>query len=201
MTERGQFFEPMSSPLTLRLAGGVRVAARQHPRSRRVGDKRALADVFRAITSGALRPAAALPTSGIGRFVFRESEVRRYFGTPLLEAGMSLHELTNMTGWKHESVSYGIEEGYLEAETIMLRGQTCRVVMPAQLLNFFRKYVPLTHMAKLLGTRLSALARRLEGVEVIGAKPLGDGGRRGGLVRLADLARTCSNRAQAPRST
>lgn len=112
---------------------------------------------------------------------------------------MSLHELTNMTGWKHESVSYWIEEGYLEAETIMLRGQTCRVVMPAQLLSFSRKYVPLTDMAKLLGTRPSALARRLEGVEVIGAKPLGDGGRRGGLVRLADLARMCSNRAQAPR--
>jgi hypothetical protein len=101
---------------------------------------------------------------------------------------MSLHELTTMTGWKHESVCYWIEEGYLEAETIMLRGQTCRVVMPAQLLNFLRQYVPLTDMAKFLRTRPSALARRLDGVEVIGAKPLGGGTRRGGLVRLVDLA-------------
>jgi hypothetical protein len=156
--------------------------------SRRIGDKRALSDVFTAISRGEIQCVAPLPEKGIGRCVILETEVRRYFGTPLLESGMSIRALTTTTGWKHESVCHWIDEGLLEAETIALRGQPCRVVTPAQLLRFTRQYVPLADLAKLMSSRPTALARKFHGIELVGAKPLPGGRRRGGLVRLSDLA-------------
>ena len=61
------------------------------------------------------------------------------------------------------------------------------VAIPVQLLRFNRQFVPLADLAKALGTRASAAAKHVEGLAVIGAKPLPNGTRRGGLVRLADL--------------
>jgi hypothetical protein len=124
----------------------------------------------------------------IGRYTYRLSEVQQFFGAPILEAGLSLRQVSDLTGWKNESVCHWIAEGFLQAETIILRGQSCNVVTPVQMLAFCRMYMPLTDVAKLIDSRPSAVARRLEGIEVVGAKPLPDGARRGGLVRLADLA-------------
>lgn len=156
--------------------------------SRRVGDKHALQDAFRAIVRGEILCVGDMPNSGIGDLRYRLADIRRYFGTPLLEAGLTLRQLTELTGWKYESVCHWINDGLLEAESMMLRGQACRVVMPAQLLRFTRQYVVLADVAKALGTRASAAAKHLEGLTVVGAKRLPNGARRGGLVRLVDLA-------------
>ncbi len=102
---------------------------------------------------------------------------------------MSITDLTKMTGWKHESISHWISKGLLEATTIMLRGQPCRVISPAQLLRFTQTYIPVANLAKQLGCLPSGVSLRMPDLEVIGAQQLSVGAQRGGLVRISDIAK------------
>lgn len=155
--------------------------------SRRMGDKRAIQAVMQAIADGRVK--AIKLGCKLGDYVFRRDDVTEFFGTPLLEAGMSIQQLSKLTGWKWESIAYWIDEGLLESESIQLRGKPCRVVMPHQLLAFRQAYVPLADLARGMETKSSALSKLLPGIEQVGARPLPGGAFRGGLVRLADLGR------------
>ncbi|TXC88062.1 TniQ family protein [Paraburkholderia azotifigens] len=155
--------------------------------SRRMGDRQAIQSLMQAIAAGHVKAVARGRT--LGDMVFRRSDVAEYFGTPLLESGMSIQQLTKATGWKWESIAHWIGEGLLESESIQLRGQPCRVVLPNQLLSFRQTYVPLADLARAMGTKSSALSRLLPGIELVGAQRLPDGAIRGGLVRIEDLGR------------
>ena len=155
--------------------------------SRRMGDKQAIQTLMRAAANGDLTPV----TRGrhVGQMGYLRSDVARYFGTPLLEAGMSMQQLAKATGWKWESIAHWMHVGLLESQDILLRGQRCRVVSPEQLLLFRRTYVPLADLARAMDTRSSALVDVMSGVEIVGAKLLPSGAKRGGLIRIADLGR------------
>lgn len=155
--------------------------------SRRMGDKQAIRSVMQAIADGRVKAIAC--GRRLGDMVFRRDDVTAYFGTPLLEAGMSIQQLSKFTGWKWESIAYWIDKGLLESESILLRGRPCRVVLPHQLLTFRQTYVPLADLARGMGTKSSALSKLLPGIELVGARPLPEGVSRGGLIRLADLGR------------
>jgi hypothetical protein len=154
--------------------------------SRRLGDNTAIRSLMRAIFTGEV--AAQSGAGLVGDLVYKLSDVRRFFGTPLLEAGLSISQLAKLTGWKHESIDHWLEQGLMESHAITLRGQPCRVVMPAQLLAFNRTYMPMSDLAKLVGHRSSFMSRRLEQIGVIGGKPTGRSSERGMVVRLADIA-------------
>ncbi|MFX5756379.1 hypothetical protein ABTE27_20760, partial [Acinetobacter baumannii] len=47
----------------------------------------------------------------LGNMAFRRTDVLEYFGTPLLEAGMSIQQLARTTGWKWESIDHWVNEG------------------------------------------------------------------------------------------
>ena len=81
--------------------------------SRRMGDKQAIQTVMQAIANGRVRAIAR--GRRLGDLVFRRDDVTAYFGTPLLEAGMSIQQLSKFTGWKWESIVYWIDEGLLES--------------------------------------------------------------------------------------
>ena len=155
--------------------------------SRRMGDRRAIEALMQAIANGNVKAVARGRT--LGEMSFLRTDVSQYFGTPLLEAGMSIQQLSKATGWKWESIQNWVDEGLLASERIQRRGQPCRVVLPHQLLEFRQAYVPLADLARAMGTKSSALSRLLHGVELVGAKQLPDGAMRGGLVRIADLGR------------
>lgn len=155
--------------------------------SRRMGDRQAIQSLMQAIAGGEVK--AVHRGCRLGDMVFRRADVTLYFGRPLLEAGMSLQQLSKFTGWKWESISHWINEGLLHSQSIELRGQPCRVVLPHQLLAFRETYVPLADLARSMGTRSSALSRLLPGIELVGAQQLSGGNARGGLVRIADLGR------------
>ena len=155
--------------------------------SRRMGDKHAIQAVMQAAAAGAL--VAVVRGRHLGQMGFLRSEVAPYFGTPVLEAGMSMQQLAKFTGWKWESIAHWVSLGFLESQQILLRGQPCQVVSPQQLLAFRQTYIPLADLARAMGTRPSALAESLTRVEIVGAKPLPNGLRRGGLIRMADLGR------------
>ncbi|VVE66462.1 hypothetical protein PAN31117_02299 [Pandoraea anapnoica] len=155
--------------------------------SRRMGDRRAIESLMRAIAGGKVKAVGHGRT--LGEMSFLRSDVSQYFGTPLLEAGMSIQQLAKATGWKWESIQNWVDEGLLASERIQRRGQPCRVVLPHQLLSFRQAYVPLADLARAMDTKSSALSRLLHGVELVGAKQLPDGAMRGGLIRIADLGR------------
>lgn len=155
--------------------------------SRRLGDKRAIQAVMKAAADGKLN--AARRGRSLGQVQFLREDVLPYFGTPVLEAGMSVQQLAKATGWKWESISHWMELGLLESASIELRGQPCRVVAPQHLLRFRQAYLPIADLAREMGTTSTVLAAQLRGLEVIGAKMLPNGIRRGGLVRIAELAR------------
>ncbi|ALE53297.1 hypothetical protein AC233_00070 [Burkholderia sp. HB1] len=165
--------------------------------SRRMGDRRAIESLMQAIGSGKVKAVASGRT--LGEMSFMRADVSQYFGTPLLEAGMSIQQLSKVTGWKWESISYWIDEGLLHSHSIMLRGQTCRVVLSQHLLEFRQTYVPLADLARSMGTKSSALSRLLSGIEVVGAQMLPNGTARGGLVRIGDLCRLAVIGAKAGR--
>lgn len=164
---------------------------------RRMGDKHAIQSAMRAAASGELQP--AFRGRHLGKTSFLKSELAMYFGRPVLESGMSVQQLAQRTGWKWESIGHWIDSGLLGAEQITLRGQPCRVVSPEQLFAFQQIYVPLADLAKALEKTSSYLADQLGGIEIIGAKPLPTGGRRGGLIRIADLARLALQASQSLR--
>ncbi|WP_341313745.1 TniQ family protein [Paraburkholderia sp. IMGN_8] len=155
--------------------------------SRRMGDRRAIESLMQAIAGGKVRAVAR--GRALGETSFLRADVSPYFGTPLLEAGMSIQQLAKATGWKWESIQNWVDEGLLASELIQRRGQRCRVVLPQQLLEFRRAYVPLADLARAMDKRSSALSRLLSGVELVGAKQLPDGTMRGALIRIADLGR------------
>lgn len=153
--------------------------------SRRMGDKRAIQAAMQAISEGSVKPIAH--GRKLGEMVFQRSDVASYFGTPVLEAGMSIQQLSKLTGWKWESIAHWIEEGLLDSQSIMLRGRPCRVVLPEHLLAFRQNYVPLADLARGMGTKSSALSRLLPGIDLVGARELPGGAMRGGLIRLTEL--------------
>lgn len=155
--------------------------------SRRMGDRQAIQSVMQAIAEGRVKAIAR--GRRLGDMVFRRADVAAYFGTPLLEAGMSIHQLSVSTGWKWESIAHWIDQGLLDSHSIVLRGQVCRVVLPHQLLAFRQNYVPLADLARGMGTKSSALSRLLSGIELVGAQQLAGGAARGGLIRIAELGR------------
>lgn len=152
-----------------------------------MGDKQAIRTAMLAATSGKLLPVSK--GRNLGQVGFLRSDVLAYFGTPLLEAGLAINQLSKLTGWKWESINHWIELGLLKSTAIVLRGQNCKVVSPEQLLDFARTYVPLADLARSLNSRPSFLIEGLSGLEVFGGKPLPNGTQRGALVRLADLAK------------
>lgn len=155
--------------------------------SRRMGEKQAIESLMKAIANGNVKAVAR--AQSLGEMSFLRSDVSQYFGTPLLEAGMSIQQLAKATGWKWESISHWVDEGLLASESTQRCGQPCRVVLPYQLLAFRQSYIPLADLARAMGTKSSALSRLLLDVERVGAKQLPDGAKRGELIRIADLGR------------
>ncbi|CAB3760483.1 hypothetical protein B7G54_34710 [Burkholderia puraquae] len=153
--------------------------------SRRMGDQRAIESLMQAIANGNVKAIKHAPT--LGELSFLMADVSQYFGTPLLESGMSIQQLAKATGWKWESIQHWVDEGLLASVSIQRRGQPCHVVLPHQLLAFRQTYVPLADLARAMGTTSSALSRLLPRVELVGAKRLPDGAMRGALICIADL--------------
>ena len=153
--------------------------------SRRMGEKKAIESLMKAILNDELR--AVTPAKHLGDLSFRRSEVSQYFGMPLIEAGMSIQQLAKATSWKWESIAHWVDEGLLNSEVVHRRGQSCHIVLPHQLLEFQQNYLPLADLARAMGTKSSALSRLFPHIELIGAKRLPNGIMRGGLIRIADL--------------
>lgn len=154
--------------------------------TRRIGDKQALGRFLEAIANDDVHPVNRAQT--VGSFEFLQSDVDTFFTSRAVEAGLTVQALAKTTGWKWESISHWIDEGFLDSMPAVLRGQPCRVVMPEHLVKFSQTYVPLSSLAHSMESRSSELLERLGAIKVVGGKRLPSGAMRGGLVRMEDLA-------------
>jgi len=175
----------MSAPLRASSPAGACMRLKEL-NARHLGDRQGIMRLFKAILSNDVR--AVCPASTVGELEFLVEDISTYFSSRAVETGLSIQALSKATGWKWESISHWIETGLLEADTVVLRGQPCRVVYPEHLVRFTSAYLPLSSLALLLGTRSSDLLERLDGIELVGGKRLPGGTQRGALVRLVDLA-------------
>lgn len=155
--------------------------------SRRVGDHSALRTAFQAIADGKLRPIGPAPDCELGSLRFLRSEVQALFGSVGADAGLTIEQVSRITGWKYDSISHWIDLGLLEHDSVVLRGQAAKIVMPEHLLRFRLHYVPLADLARVLDTRSSALTRRYPNLPLVGAQLLPSGARRGALVPNREL--------------
>jgi hypothetical protein len=176
----------MTGALGGRKAEGSRLQLREL-HARRLGDKQAIVRLLKAIANGDVLPMG--PAKSVGELEFCEADVATFFSSKSVEAGLTVQALAVATGWKWESVSHWIDVGLLESVPAVLRGQPCRVVMPAHLIKFSQNYVPLATLARSLNVRSSELLERMGAIELFGGKPLPSGAVRGALVRLSDLGR------------
>jgi hypothetical protein len=159
----------------------------KHLTSRRVGDRSALRSLFEVIALGKLNPVGPAPEGGLGDLRFRRSEIQAVFGSVGADAGLTIEQVSRITGWKYESVSHWVDSGFLQHEKVTLRGQSARIIMPEHLLQFRQKFLPLADLAHALETRSSALTRRFPNLPLAGAQLLPGGARRGALVRTSEL--------------
>lgn len=154
--------------------------------ARKLGDKQAIVRLLKAIANGDVRPVAR--AKSLGELEFLQADVAAFISSKTVDAGLTVQALAKATGWKWESISHWIDEGFLESAPAMLRGQPCRVVLPEHLLKFSGTYIPLSSLAHSLNARSSDLLERLGNIELVGGKPISSGAVRGALVRLSDLA-------------
>lgn len=115
-----ELLERVNASASQQSSAGQRIVSWAELTSRRMGDAGAIQEAMRAAAAGSL--IAVKRAQHLGGVQFLRDDVQRHFGTPLLEAGMSIHQLSTATGWKWESISHWIELGLLEAGRIVLRG-------------------------------------------------------------------------------
>lgn len=157
---------------------------------RRTTDATATRKLYRAIVEGEVRPVGHDREHGLGGFLFAERDVKRYLGAVALNDGLTLTQIEKVTGWKYESLSHWVYEGFLKSVVVDLQGRPARVVPLTDLLAFRRDWLPVSDIASALNSKSSAISRKLANCNVVvhGQKLLPDGAKRGGLVRLSDVA-------------
>lgn len=155
--------------------------------ARHVGDKKALVSALQAIASGAI--CAVKAETALGDYEYLWDSIAKHYARPVLDQGLTVQGLSEATGYKHETISHWIAHGLLKSFDVLIGGQPCRVVTPTQYNEFRRQFVPVSDLAKEFGTKSSALMPLLNGIEVLGFQVLAGGARRGGVVRMKDLAR------------
>jgi hypothetical protein len=165
---------------------GERVSL-QELSARRIGDRSAIRKVIRAMFDGEVHALAPSKTTGALQFDFED--IQSFFSGAIIDSGLSIQRLSELTGWKWESISHWIDAGLLGAKTAVLRGQPCRVVSPEQLLKFCQTYLPLADAARLIGTKSSFLTLQLGDLSIHGRKTLPNGSHRGGLLLMSDVVR------------
>lgn len=159
--------------------------------ARRTVDVKALTALYQAIFNGEIRPVGYDGDQGLGGFVFSVEDIKRYLGSVALSTALTLTQLERATGWKYESLSRWVELGLLESEQVLLQGVPARTVTVGAFSRFRQEWLPVSEIAHAVHSKSSAITKRLAtcGVPIVGQTNPDTGPRRGGLVRLSDLAR------------
>lgn len=169
---------PLSSGLTLHEISGRRFSQAQAN------------ELYRAIFSGTICPREQLPgVTGLLAFRFDEAELRAAITdeTPVDE--WTITELSQASGWKHESIKSWIECGFLECRQLEVQGRKTRRISLPHLIRFMSTHLVLADVAKRLGSKSIWLSNSLKcrGALAEGAHATSRGTKRGLLVSTDHL--------------
>ncbi|MCE1161980.1 MAG: TniQ family protein [Thiomonas sp.] len=126
---------------------------------------------------------------GMSRFVFDADELNVVALPNPHDARMTLTQLCDMTGWKHESVAKWIANGFLKAERIANGPTMTTLIRVDDLVFFLSRHVILAVMARECGGQSSDLVDLIEGqgCDVHSFHYEGRRGKFGSIVALEDL--------------
>ena len=145
---------------------------------------------YRAILRGDVIPREIRhAATGMSRFVFDADELNIVALPNPHDARMTLTQLWDMTGWKHESVAKWVANGFLKAERIPNGPTMTTLIRVDDLINFLSRHVILAVMARECGTQSSDLADLIEsqGCDVHSFLSETRRGKFGSIVALEDL--------------
>lgn len=134
-------------------------------------DTSGLKKVFDEIANQRLRPKAGTTTGTLGDFRFSKAEVDAVLVDAKRGSGWTMQEVAQFTGWKGHCISEWCRQGLLRHETFEHAGGFGRVIEPADLARFQMEYVPLSELAKQMGTSSRSLLKRLNdrGIQTVGS--------------------------------
>ena len=126
---------------------------------------------------------------GMSRFVFDADELNIVALPNPHDARMTLSQLCYMTGWKHESITKWVTNGFLKAERIPNGPTMATLIRVDDLVLFLSRHVILAVMARECGTQSSDLADliELQGCDVHSFHNEARSGKFGSIVKLEDL--------------
>jgi hypothetical protein len=151
-------------------------------------DKAALLDLLRAIIAGAIAPCRESINSKLGDFAFPRAHLKTHLQDRRHDRGWSVEEVAAITGWKAQCIAHWCDLGLLRCE---MRGHFrgwVRIIRPEELAAFQMTFLPVTSLAKELGTTSRKIMPSLDAakVEILGALSEGPTSR-GHLVRVSSL--------------
>ena len=152
-------------------------------------DTAGLTEVFRRIANLSLRPDIGSTSGTLAGFRFSRSEVDAVLADARRGTGMTMQEVSSLTGWKGQCIAEWCRQGLLHSDTYEHAGRVGRMIRVEDLARFQAEYVPAAALAKRMKTSSRSLMARLTeaGVEVVGTFQEGPAWR-GHLVPLAALA-------------
>tara|TARA_R110002049_G_scaffold257151_1_gene432552 strand:- start:3273 stop:3782 length:510 start_codon:yes stop_codon:yes gene_type:complete len=133
-------------------------------------DRAGLAEVFRQVLDGRLRPTQDSIRGRLGEFQFCRGEVDAVLAEARRGPGMTVQQVANLTGWKSQCIAAWCDQDLIAHDVYEHAGRTGRIISVESLSKFQSTYFPLSELAKQLGTTSRYLMRRLG---ELGVQPIG----------------------------
>ena len=133
-------------------------------------DRVGLAEVFRQVLDGRLRPTQDSIDGRLGEFQFCRGEVDAVLAEARRGPGMTVQQVASLTGWKSQCIAAWCDQDLIAHEVYEHAGRTGRIISVESLSKFQSTYFPLSELAKQLGTTSRYLMRRLG---ELGVQPIG----------------------------
>lgn len=151
---------------------------------RRTTDHQRLIGLFRAIAAGEIVPIGHDENMTIGSMAFSQDAVDKRISSWFVARGLTIEQVSNLTGAHYDAVSAWVEGGLLPATREPFEHGSPWVIDLRDFTSFLQTYMPLAHQAKTCGSSTRGLATQLNrlGIPII---ELQNG--RGTLVKMPDI--------------
>ncbi len=151
---------------------------------RRTTDKQRLISLFRAIAAGEIAPVGHDESQTIGGMSFLQSDVNKRIASWFVDRGLTLEQVSDLTGAHYDAVKSWVEMGLLPATREPFEHGSPWIVDLRDFTTFLQTYSALAYQAKSCGSSSRGLYDRLERLAVPTIDPPNG---RGLLMKLTDM--------------
>jgi hypothetical protein len=152
---------------------------------RRTTDRQRMVDLCRSISDGSFAAAGHDGTGVIGGILFSKHQVQERIASFSVGVHLNMQQISALTGAHYDAVKTWVDTGVLPAKRTTHQANP-NLVDLRDFVQFLLEYSPLASLAPQLGSSSRGLAELFTRRDV---QLVGQGERRGVLVRIRDLAR------------